>query len=87
MTILSKYLKADGKAIKQQYVTVDNGVEHNHIQAMALHRWHRDNAMVLTNQQMAFRVNNAGNGTDLQWTSPMTIMHLSVTMTVENDGK
>eukprot|EP00971_Amphidinium_carterae_P085897 1699381-Amphidinium_carterae.1 len=49
---------------------------------MALHRWHRDNAMVLTNQQMAI---HAGNGTDLQWTSPVTIMRSSVTL--ENDGK
>eukprot|EP00971_Amphidinium_carterae_P094879 1877321-Amphidinium_carterae.1 len=64
MPILSKYLEADGKTIKQQYVTADNGVEHNHNQAMALHRWHRDNAMVLTNQLMAIRVNNASNGTD-----------------------
>eukprot|EP00971_Amphidinium_carterae_P008971 177001-Amphidinium_carterae.7 len=30
MPILSKYLEADGKTIKQQYVTADNGVEHNH---------------------------------------------------------
>eukprot|EP00971_Amphidinium_carterae_P352634 6492683-Amphidinium_carterae.4 len=59
MAVLNKYLEADG-TIKQQYVMADNGVEHNHNQAMALHRWHRDNHMVLTNQQMAMRVNAAG---------------------------
>eukprot|EP00971_Amphidinium_carterae_P247718 4918981-Amphidinium_carterae.2 len=32
MTILSKYLEADGKTIKQQYVAADDGVEHNHNQ-------------------------------------------------------
>eukprot|EP00971_Amphidinium_carterae_P264421 5245414-Amphidinium_carterae.1 len=70
MPILSKYLEADGKTNKQQYVTADNGEEHNHNHSIALNRWHRDNTMILTNQQMAIRVNNAGNGTDLQWTSP-----------------
>eukprot|EP00971_Amphidinium_carterae_P339423 6477242-Amphidinium_carterae.2 len=54
---------------------------------MALYRWHRDNTMVLTNQHMAVRVNNNGNGTDLQWTSSVTIVHFSVTMTVEHDVK
>eukprot|EP00971_Amphidinium_carterae_P348937 6490753-Amphidinium_carterae.1 len=73
--------------IKQLYVTADNGAEHSHNQAMALHRWHRNNHMVLTNQLMAIRVNNAGNGTDLQWTSPVTIMHFSVTTTVEQEVK
>eukprot|EP00971_Amphidinium_carterae_P349416 6491009-Amphidinium_carterae.1 len=48
---------ADGRTIKQQYVTADNGVEHNHNRAMALHRWHRDNHMVLTIQQMAIPAN------------------------------
>eukprot|EP00971_Amphidinium_carterae_P044658 878508-Amphidinium_carterae.2 len=71
-TVLNKYLKADG-TVKQQYVMADN-------QATALHNWHRDNRIVLTNQQMTMRVNNAGNGTDLQWTSLVTIMHSSATM-------
>eukprot|EP00971_Amphidinium_carterae_P062763 1242375-Amphidinium_carterae.1 len=61
LTILNKYVEVDGKTIKQQSVTTDNSVEHDHNQAMALHRWHRDNAMVLTNQLIAIRVNNAGN--------------------------
>eukprot|EP00971_Amphidinium_carterae_P288604 5730621-Amphidinium_carterae.4 len=86
MTIVSKYLEADGKTIKQ-YVTTDNGVEHDHNQAMALYHWHRDNTIILTNQLMAIRVNDAGNGTDLHWTSPVTIMHSSMIMTLENDGK
>eukprot|EP00971_Amphidinium_carterae_P348489 6490519-Amphidinium_carterae.1 len=61
----------------------DNGVEHNHNQAMVLHHWRRDSHT----QQMAIRVNTAGNGTELQWTSPVTIMQSSVAMTLENDGR
>eukprot|EP00971_Amphidinium_carterae_P015067 297513-Amphidinium_carterae.2 len=53
-TVLNKYLEANG-TIKQQYVVADNGVEHNHDQAMALDKWHRDNHMVLSNQQMTMR--------------------------------
>eukprot|EP00971_Amphidinium_carterae_P291853 5793439-Amphidinium_carterae.1 len=30
---------------------------------------------------------NSGNGTELQWTSPVTIMNSSVTMTVENKAR
>eukprot|EP00971_Amphidinium_carterae_P329774 6462452-Amphidinium_carterae.1 len=45
----------------------NNGVEHDHKQAMALHKWHRDNKMILTKQQMTMRVNSARNGTELQW--------------------
>eukprot|EP00971_Amphidinium_carterae_P015030 296923-Amphidinium_carterae.7 len=53
--VLNKYLGADG-TIKQQYVAADNGVEHDHKQAMALHNWHRGNHVVLTNHQMTMRV-------------------------------
>eukprot|EP00971_Amphidinium_carterae_P017550 345718-Amphidinium_carterae.1 len=56
--VLNKYLEADG-TIKPQYVTAGNGVEHDHKQAMSLHRWHRDNHVVLNNQQMTMRINNA----------------------------
>eukprot|EP00971_Amphidinium_carterae_P341344 6480103-Amphidinium_carterae.1 len=77
-------------SVRQQYVMADNGVEHNHTQA-TLHRWHRDNHMPHgpdePAQQMTMRVNSAGNGTDLQWTSPVTIMHSSVTMPVENEAR
>eukprot|EP00971_Amphidinium_carterae_P042602 837685-Amphidinium_carterae.2 len=66
--VLNKYLEVDG-TIKQQYVIADNGVEHDHKQAMGLRIWHRDTQMILTNQQMTMRVNNAGNGTELQWSS------------------
>eukprot|EP00971_Amphidinium_carterae_P049974 984923-Amphidinium_carterae.4 len=76
--------KADGTTIKPQCVTADNGMEHDHKQAMSLHRWHRDNQFVLNNQQMTTRINNALNGAELQWTSPVTILHSSITMTVEN---
>eukprot|EP00971_Amphidinium_carterae_P217599 4319479-Amphidinium_carterae.2 len=50
------------QTIKPQYVMADNGVERDHKQAMALHRWHRDSHMVLNDQQMTMRINNAGNG-------------------------
>eukprot|EP00971_Amphidinium_carterae_P172696 3423582-Amphidinium_carterae.1 len=83
--VLNSYLEADG-AIKQQYVVADNGVEHDHKQILSLHRWRRDNHMVLTNQQMTMRVNNAGNGTELHWTSPVTNLHSSVSMTFENEA-
>eukprot|EP00971_Amphidinium_carterae_P352341 6492555-Amphidinium_carterae.5 len=53
MAVLNKYLEADG-TIKQQYVMANNGVEHNHNQAMALHRWQRDNHMVLTINRWQF---------------------------------
>eukprot|EP00971_Amphidinium_carterae_P149547 2965246-Amphidinium_carterae.1 len=72
--VLNKYLDADGK-IKPQYVTADNGIEHDHKIAMCLHKWHRDNDLTLTNQQVTMRVSNAGNNTQLQWDNPVTIMH------------
>eukprot|EP00971_Amphidinium_carterae_P286494 5688042-Amphidinium_carterae.1 len=72
--VLNKCLEASGMTIKPQYVTADNGVERDHKQAMSLHRWHRGNQMVLKNQQMTMRINSAGNGTELQWTSPVTIL-------------
>eukprot|EP00971_Amphidinium_carterae_P107294 2125819-Amphidinium_carterae.1 len=50
---------------------------------MSLHKWHNENEMVLTTQQFTMRLSN--NGTDLQWHSPVTIMHSSITMTVEGD--
>eukprot|EP00971_Amphidinium_carterae_P265141 5259249-Amphidinium_carterae.1 len=68
--VLNKYLEAVG-TIWQQYVVADNGVEHDHKHALALHRWHRDIHIVQSNLTM--RVNTAGNGTELQWTSPVTI--------------
>eukprot|EP00971_Amphidinium_carterae_P091864 1818539-Amphidinium_carterae.2 len=39
--VLNKYLEADG-TIKPQYVTTDNGVEHDRKMAMSLHKWHKD---------------------------------------------
>eukprot|EP00971_Amphidinium_carterae_P200109 3971348-Amphidinium_carterae.1 len=36
-TILSKFLEADGKTIKPQYVTADNGLEVDRDAAMPLH--------------------------------------------------
>eukprot|EP00971_Amphidinium_carterae_P053260 1048853-Amphidinium_carterae.2 len=48
-------------------------------QTMSLHKWHRDNVLVVNNQHVTMRVNNAGNGTELQWNSPVTITHSSIT--------
>eukprot|EP00971_Amphidinium_carterae_P296834 5896961-Amphidinium_carterae.1 len=36
-TVLYKYMEADG-TMKPQYVTGDNGIEHDHKVAMALHK-------------------------------------------------
>eukprot|EP00971_Amphidinium_carterae_P171607 3402236-Amphidinium_carterae.2 len=66
---LNKYLEADG-AIKPQYVTADNCVEHDHNIAMSLHKWHKGNEMVVSYQHVTMRVSNAGNGTDVQWSNP-----------------
>eukprot|EP00971_Amphidinium_carterae_P332659 6466909-Amphidinium_carterae.3 len=63
--VLNNYLEADC-TIMQQCVSAGNSAEHDHKQGMALHKRHRDNQMILTNQQMTMRVNNAGNGTELQ---------------------
>eukprot|EP00971_Amphidinium_carterae_P317928 6320096-Amphidinium_carterae.2 len=73
MAIPNKYLEADG-TIKQQYVTADNGVEHNHNQATALDASADGNSR----QQ-------CGQWHRLAMDKP--IMHFSVTMTVENDGR
>eukprot|EP00971_Amphidinium_carterae_P229236 4547791-Amphidinium_carterae.1 len=83
--IINKYLEADGITIKPQYRTVDNGIEHDHNIVMSLHKWHNENEMVLTNQQFTMRLSN--NGTDLQWHKPVTIIHTSITLTVEGDTK
>eukprot|EP00971_Amphidinium_carterae_P328103 6459820-Amphidinium_carterae.1 len=80
--VLNKYLEADG-TIKQRYVFTDSGVEHNIRQCPYTGG---TGTTVLTNQQMTMRVNNAGNGTELQWSSPVTILHSLVTMTVENEA-
>eukprot|EP00971_Amphidinium_carterae_P136038 2695635-Amphidinium_carterae.1 len=84
--VLNKYLEADG-SIKPQYATTDNGVEHDHKVAMPLRKWHNDNFLVLNNQHVTMQISNADNGTDLQWSSPVTILHSSITMTVEGDSK
>eukprot|EP00971_Amphidinium_carterae_P251250 4987637-Amphidinium_carterae.1 len=78
-SVLNKYLEADG-TIKQQYVVADNGVDHDHKQEMSLHRWHRDDHMVLTSQARVSADDSEGEQwrewhrpTGLQWTSPVTI--------------
>eukprot|EP00971_Amphidinium_carterae_P176011 3489010-Amphidinium_carterae.1 len=39
-TMLYKYMDNEGN-MKPQYVQGDNGIEHDHRQAMALHKWNR----------------------------------------------
>eukprot|EP00971_Amphidinium_carterae_P266909 5294337-Amphidinium_carterae.3 len=41
-TILNKFLKADGKTVKPQYVTADNGFEVDGNAAMSLHKLHSE---------------------------------------------
>eukprot|EP00971_Amphidinium_carterae_P116509 2307870-Amphidinium_carterae.2 len=56
-TMLYKYMEADG-TMKPQYVTGDNGVEHDHKQAMALHKWNKgtDPSAVYNGQSITMRV-------------------------------
>eukprot|EP00971_Amphidinium_carterae_P235779 4679317-Amphidinium_carterae.1 len=82
--VINKHLEADG-TVKAQYVTADSVVERDHQQAMSLHNWHSDNELVVNSQHVTMRVSNAGNGTELQWNSPVTSMHSSITMIVEKD--
>eukprot|EP00971_Amphidinium_carterae_P349711 6491169-Amphidinium_carterae.3 len=57
-TMLYKYMENDG-TMKPQYVTGDNGIEHDHKQAMAPHKWNRPEAApnaVCNGQHMSMRV-------------------------------
>eukprot|EP00971_Amphidinium_carterae_P292136 5799322-Amphidinium_carterae.1 len=74
--------------MKPQYVTGDNGVEHDHKTAMALHKWNKgtDPSAVYNGQSINMCVGTPpDNTTDLQVKSSVTILHSSISMTVSND--
>eukprot|EP00971_Amphidinium_carterae_P027260 537174-Amphidinium_carterae.1 len=52
--LLLKFLETDGKTIKQQYVSGDQGMERNRHAAMALRKWHTDDndLTVFNNKQV-----------------------------------
>eukprot|EP00971_Amphidinium_carterae_P351070 6491895-Amphidinium_carterae.2 len=55
--------------MKPQYVTGDNGVEYDHKQAMALHKWNKstDSIAVYNGQTISMRIGTpSDNTTDLQ---------------------
>eukprot|EP00971_Amphidinium_carterae_P039720 780168-Amphidinium_carterae.4 len=54
-TMLYKYMDNDG-TMKPQYVTGDNGIENDHRQAMALHRWNRPEPAIYNGQHISMRV-------------------------------
>eukprot|EP00971_Amphidinium_carterae_P086409 1709996-Amphidinium_carterae.1 len=73
--------------MKQQYVTSDNGVEHDHKVAMALQKWNKGTkpTAVYNGQTISMRVGTPpNNGTDMQVKSSVTILHSSISMTVGN---
>eukprot|EP00971_Amphidinium_carterae_P318428 6329210-Amphidinium_carterae.1 len=72
--------------MKPQYVTSDNGVEHDHKVAMALHKWNKGTKPnVYNGQSITMRVGTPpDNTTDVQVKSSVTILHSSISMTVGN---
>eukprot|EP00971_Amphidinium_carterae_P126214 2500381-Amphidinium_carterae.1 len=67
-TLLNKYMETDG-TMKPQYVTGDNGVEHDHKVAMALHKWNKgtEHNAVYNGQSITMRVGTpVDNTTDVQ---------------------
>eukprot|EP00971_Amphidinium_carterae_P121627 2408562-Amphidinium_carterae.1 len=59
--MLYKFLDNEGN-VKQQYIQMDNGIEHDHKQAMALHKWNRPEPAVYNGQHVTTRV-----GTTQHW--------------------
>eukprot|EP00971_Amphidinium_carterae_P301619 5992472-Amphidinium_carterae.1 len=58
--MLYKFLDNDGN-MKQQYIQMDNGIEHDHKQAMALHKWNRPEPAVYNGQNVTMRVGTPPN--------------------------
>eukprot|EP00971_Amphidinium_carterae_P067098 1328186-Amphidinium_carterae.1 len=79
-TTMAIFLENDGKTIKPQYVTTDNGMEHDHNAATSLHKWHNeDNDVTIFNNNKV----KPGGDNGWQWRSPVTIMNSQVTMNIE----
>eukprot|EP00971_Amphidinium_carterae_P255258 5067359-Amphidinium_carterae.2 len=83
-TMLYNYMENHG-TMKPQYVTGDNGIKHDHRQAMALHKWNRPEPAIYNEQHMSIRVGTPPSyAHEMQVTSGVTILHSSITMTVGN---
>eukprot|EP00971_Amphidinium_carterae_P200785 3984384-Amphidinium_carterae.1 len=79
--ILAKFLENNGKTLKPQYVTADNGMEYDHNAAMSLHMWHNeDNDVTVFNSKKV----KFGGDNCWQWRSPVTIMNSQVTLNIES---
>eukprot|EP00971_Amphidinium_carterae_P135952 2693917-Amphidinium_carterae.1 len=78
--ILRRFLDQDGDTLKPQYVTTDNGLEHDHNAIMSLHKWHiEDNDVVMNNRAVRLTTDNG-----MQWHNvPVTIMNSQITMHVD----
>eukprot|EP00971_Amphidinium_carterae_P243032 4825800-Amphidinium_carterae.1 len=80
--MLHKYLDNEGN-MKPHCVTGDNGIEHDHKQAMALHKWNKPKPTIFNGQHVTMRVGTPSNsGQEMQVTCGVTILHSSITMTV-----
>eukprot|EP00971_Amphidinium_carterae_P140550 2785404-Amphidinium_carterae.2 len=78
--MLSKFLDNKGK-VKTQYIGPDNSLEHEYIEAIALRKWTVvDNDNLVINK----KVKISDNG--WQWSSPIIIMHSTVTITKLDDN-
>eukprot|EP00971_Amphidinium_carterae_P217196 4311771-Amphidinium_carterae.1 len=55
----------------------------DHNAAMQLRKWHNeDSDTAMANSRITMRI---GTGTDVQWTSPVTIMNSQITVQVDNN--
>eukprot|EP00971_Amphidinium_carterae_P090745 1796292-Amphidinium_carterae.2 len=75
---------ADGKTIKPEYVTADNGPETDHRAAMSLHKLHNEKDSLVTNSRATMRIST---GPDMQLRRRATILNAQITMHVENDNE
>eukprot|EP00971_Amphidinium_carterae_P200326 3975440-Amphidinium_carterae.1 len=66
-TLLNKFMDADG-TMKPQYVTGDNGVEHDHKVAMLLHKWNKDAEAntIYNGQTITMRVGTPPDSSDVR---------------------
>eukprot|EP00971_Amphidinium_carterae_P095717 1894257-Amphidinium_carterae.1 len=58
--ILRKFL-ANESNMKQQFVHQDNGIEHDHKRAMALHKWNGQEPTIVNGQHVTMRVGTPPN--------------------------
>eukprot|EP00971_Amphidinium_carterae_P135949 2693777-Amphidinium_carterae.2 len=81
--ILAKFLEYDGKTIKLQYVTGENGMGYDNNATMSLHKSqvNEDNDVIILNNRSV----RLGDDTHYGWQprSPVTIMNSQMTMNIE----